>query len=126
MYPLRPAENLQFQVKQTFKNHWQKWLEPVNGEPKGHYDKKDVYTQGYEKKYVFDLVDGKQIELSGGQWSQCLLTAFDAKKHWKDCVYIVKTNGKTGKDIRYWFNLVNKTVDNLNVQSTEEINELGF
>ena len=105
-YPLRATDNLQFQVKQFVKKFWQKWVDPIPPEPKGHFAKSDAPISGMTPMYLFDLITGDQLQLSRDQWQQALVAAFDAKKHWKDCAFVIKTNGKTGKEVRYYINLL--------------------
>lgn len=99
-YPLRAKEGLKFQVKQFVKKFYQAF-----DKEKETYVKSDIWMKGLTPRYLFDLTDGQQLELSRDQWQQALVSAFDEKKHWKDCVYTIKTNGKTGLEVRYYINV---------------------
>lgn len=123
-YPIRISESLVFQPVSLSKKHFQRWVEPVNGEPKGHFEKSDTFREGLKPVYTFKLADGKELELSRDQVSQLLMTAFDAKKHWKECQFVAKSNGKQGLEKRWFINLVKENAQSLNVQSPVEI-EVG-
>lgn len=99
-FPIRASDGLKFQVKSLVKKFYQKW-----DESQKKFIKSDVWMTGLQPRYIFDLVDGKQIDLSRDQWQQALVASFDEKKHWKDCVFIIKTNGKTGLETRYFVNV---------------------
>jgi len=112
-FPIRATDGLKFQVKQFIKYFYQKW----DG---AKMIKTDIPAAGFSERYLFDLIDGQQIELSADQWQQALLKAFKAKKHWKDCQYVIKTNGQQGKEIRYFVNLAPTSVANHSASSNIE------
>lgn len=99
-YPIRPAEGLTFKPTNVAKKFYQKW-----DETNRKFIKSDVWIQGLSPKYILDLRDGSQIEISRDMWSQALVSAEDINKNWRDCTFVIKTNKKTGKDIRYFVNI---------------------
>lgn len=65
----------------------------------------DTYQKEYSKKYSFETEHGT-LELGAGQMKSILLEMFDHRKpRLQNLTFNVKTNGETGKDIRYFFNL---------------------
>lgn len=92
----------------------------------------DVYVQGYRKVYGVDTDKGS-LDLSASQFSQMLEGV--NKQGVADVngrTFHVKSNGKAGKDIRYWLNPTKsapvKTQDTVAPVDDEPINldELGW
>jgi hypothetical protein len=101
MYPIRCKEGLTFQIKSAeSKITFQRW----NDETK-KYETAQTWLKGYNPKFIFELVNGEQLEVSKDQLSQMLFSAYMEKKKMADLKYFVKTNGKTGKEIKYWINV---------------------
>lgn len=118
-FPLRVKDGLEFSLKNFVKKFYQKY-----DEANKKYVKSDAWAEGMSPVYLFGLKDGQDIELSRATLSQCLVSAFDYRKGLLDCNFTVKTNGKTGKEVRYFINqkkVETKTTQQLNVQSTEEV-----
>lgn len=68
----------------------------------------DSWMKGFTKKWDVDTKQGK-LDLSDSQFAQMLSSCFDSKSGTSSPVgktFSVKTNGKTGMDIRYYINLV--------------------
>lgn len=68
-----------------------------------------VYEEGYRKLYQV-VTDKGQLDLGTGQLGALLEAVFDKGK--ADLIgktFHVKSNGKTGIDIRYYFNVVNNS-----------------
>jgi hypothetical protein len=64
----------------------------------------DTFQQGYRKIYSVDTDKGK-LDLGSGQLSSLLEAVYkDGKADINGRTYEVKSNGKTGMDIRYFFN----------------------
>lgn len=66
----------------------------------------DTYEKGYRKLYQV-VTDKGQLDLGSGQLGNLLEPVFHAGK--ADIIgvtYSIKSNGKTGLDIRYYFNPV--------------------
>jgi hypothetical protein len=112
-YPLRPKEGLQFQLASSdSKQTYVRW----NDETK-KFETSMSWIKGYSPKFTFDLVDGNKLEVSKDNLAQMLVSAYLEKKKMPELKYYVKTNGKTGKEVRYYFNVA-KDYD-----GTEEIAE---
>ena len=86
---------------------WERWNESLN-DGKGGFEKSDTYQKyedGWQKKYTIET-DLGVTKLSNAQMSQLLTMSL--KENVADLsnkVFEVNSNGKTGKDIRYWFRL---------------------
>lgn len=117
-YPIRISEGLVFQPVSFVKKHWQKW-----DEQNKKFIKSDVWVETLKPVYTFNLDDGQQLELSKDQVQQLLISAFDAKKHWKDCRFVAKSNGKEKLEKRWYVNIARDTKleQQLNVQSPVDI-----
>jgi len=67
----------------------------------------DSWMQGFTKKWDVDTDKGK-LDLSNTQFAQMLAGCFSSQTQSSDVqnkTFAVKTNGKTGVDIRYYINL---------------------
>lgn len=112
-YPIRPKDGLTFQIKNSNAQiSYQRYNKETN-----KFEKSDKWEKGYSQVFVFDLTNGEQIQLSKEQTSQMLLGAFVEKKLMPQLKYYVKTNGKSGIEVRYYINVVKDT------QNEEEIPE---
>lgn len=128
-YPIRVSEGLVFSPVAKVKKHWQKWHDPINGEPKGHFEKSDTRKDGLKEIHTLKLADGQELELSRDQVSQFLMLAFDENKDWREMKFVAKSNGKEKLEKRWFVNLAkdgqtSQLADQLNVQSPVEI-EVG-
>lgn len=66
----------------------------------------ETYEQGYRKIYSLDTDKGK-LDLGSGQLSSLLEATYkNGKADINGVTFHVKSNGKTGMDIRYYFNKV--------------------
>lgn len=66
----------------------------------------DSYVQGYRKIYPVETDRGK-LDLGSGQLGSILEAAFfDGKADLNNVTVAVKSNGKTGMEVRYFFNVV--------------------
>ena len=64
----------------------------------------DRYEQGFQKKYTLETDKGI-LDLGSGQLSSLLEAVYrDGTADIIDRTFSVKSNGKTGMDIRYYFN----------------------
>lgn len=64
----------------------------------------DTYEQGYRKVYSVDTDKGK-LDLGSGQLSSLLEATYkNGKADINNATFAVKSNGKSGMDIRYYFN----------------------
>lgn len=64
----------------------------------------DTYEQGYRKMYSIETDKGK-LDLGSGQLSSLLEATYKAgKADINYATFAVKSNGKSGLDIRYYFN----------------------
>ena len=100
-YPIRVKDGLVFSLKNFVQKGYQKYDE-VNKK----FVKSPTWSEGMSPVYLFGLKDGQQIELSRATLSQCLVSAFDYSKGLLECNFVVKTNGKAGKEVRYFINQV--------------------
>ena len=98
-YPIRVKDGLQFSLKNFVQKSYQKFED-------GKYVKSPTWSEGMSPVYLFGLKDGQQIELSRATLAQCLVSAFDYGKGLLECNFVVKTNGKAGKEVRYFINQV--------------------
>lgn len=93
-----------FRIKSFDSKHWQKWDEATS-----KFLQSDSFVAGYSPKYVFRVeIENKEeklIAFSREQLGQILIGAFESKKPLVGLAYNIKTNGKEGKDIRYYINL---------------------
>lgn len=120
------SELQNFTIKEFVKKYWSFW----NNEEKKFY-RSDDYKEGYTPKYTFTLATGETLDLSREQLGQVLLGCFEAKTTLKNSSFVVKTNGKTGMEIRYYINYdfkAPKTQESSNetsqsVQSSEPLQE---
>ena len=66
----------------------------------------ETFEPGYRKIYTVDTSEGR-LDLSAGQLGQLLeLTYIRGEAFINGRTFSVKSNGKTGMDIRYFFNVV--------------------
>lgn len=73
----------------------------------------DQWQEGFQKRWSIDTEKGV-LELSNSQLSQCLMATFDVNTQTADISgkkFGVKTNGKTGIEIRYFFSLLDDYQD---------------
>jgi len=72
----------------------------------GEWRESDTWQQGYTKKYRLELSDA-MIEVSAAQLGQMLEGVFkDGVSDIRGTTFHVKSNGKEGKEIRYYINPV--------------------
>lgn len=64
------------------------------------------YSEGFSKKHIVETVEGKFLDVSNDQMGQMLIASLgtDGMSSVIGQMYNVKTNGKTGMDIRYFIN----------------------
>jgi hypothetical protein len=82
----------------------------------------DVWIKDYELKYTFNTDKGL-LDLSQGQLGQILACAYSqvtGASQINGKTFTVKTNGKTGIDIRYYFGMNYKQADGYRAVKTEE------
>lgn len=90
----------EFTIINPIKSFWQKYNEADNT-----FEKKDDYFEGATQKFQIDTTAGR-IDFSKNQLEQMFFGArvgltsdINGKSFW------VKTNGKQGKEIRYFINI---------------------
>jgi len=101
-----------FRISKFASKKYQKW-----DDEQKKYINSDTPMAGLSPVYTFEVsvissqqfgpeVSGqpRMLQLSSNQFSQCLLSAFDLGKPYTEIDFQVKTNGQTGKEIRYWIN----------------------
>lgn len=98
---LKDLVNSTFQILEVQKYVWKKWSEE---------EKKmltsDLYVEGYRKTYPLKTNKGK-LDLGSGQLGNLLEAVFyQGKADLISKTFEVKSNGKSGIDVRYYFNVV--------------------
>jgi hypothetical protein len=84
-------------------------------------DTSDTYIEGYRKVYEVDTDQGK-LDLGSGQIGSLLeASLYNGKSDLNGMTFKVKSNGKEGMDIRYFFNAVKGEVKEEKEKSQEEI-----
>lgn len=86
------------------KKFWRRFDEATN-----KFEMSDDYKEGYSIRYQLELDDQSSLSISQDQFGQMLVATFSGDKSViNGHTFSVKTNGKTGKDIRYFINLAQK------------------
>lgn len=84
------------------------------------------YVEGYKKSYSFDTDKG-QLDLSSAQLGQALEGVFkDGSSTIVGRTFAVKSNGKTGMEIRYWINPVQRDPGYDEIQKVPDSGEPDF
>lgn len=96
---LKLKELTNFKVNNFVKKYWSYW----NDAEKKFY-RSDEYKDGYKPTYTFNVNNGDSLDVSRDQLGQMLIGCFEAKKTLSGSPFVVKTNGKTGLEIRYYIN----------------------
>ena len=104
-----------FKVEKVWGYKWKKW---DNDAKKMLVS--DTWTEGYRKVYDVDTDKGK-LDLGTGQIGSLLEAVFyNGAADLNGATFEVKSNGKTGMDIRYYFNVVKKE----EVKETKEVEDV--
>lgn len=91
-----------FTVKSVAGYKWKMWS-PVDK----RMVSRDTYAEGFSKKYEVETDKG-WLDLGSGQIGSLLETTFkQGKADLIDKTFHVKSNGKTGMEIRYYFDVLN-------------------
>lgn len=104
---LAELDSYRFKVLEVQGYLWKRW----NDETK-KWETRDKSEPGYQKKYILLIrsdfkgkPDDYKVEVSasniGTMLEQCLVQEHASIK---DTYWNLKTNGKTGIEVRYWFN----------------------
>ena len=88
-----------FTINESQGVSWKKW----NAEEK-KMEVSQTLEKGFRKVYTFDTNEGT-LDLGVGQLGSLLVECFDTKQSLVGATFSVKSNGKTGMDIRYYFNI---------------------
>ena len=101
----------EFKVLKGKGYHFQHWDNEAR-----QMKKEDKWFEGSEKKYTLETDKG-ELTVGTGQLGSLLQEVYkDGKADINGVTFHVKSNGKTGMDIRYFFNVVRDTPP---VQQTE-------
>ena len=105
-----------FKVEKVWGYKWKKWDDD---------EKKmlvsDIYKEGYRKVYEVETNKGK-LDLGSGQIGSLLEAVFkNGEANLNGVTFKVKSNGKTGMDIRYYFD-VDWTLKNVAKLPDAELN----
>lgn len=93
------ADLQSFKVVKFVKMYWQMYDTASNT-----FKKEDTYFEGAKSSYLFEMEEG-MLNLSSSQLGQMLVSLFESKMPIERQIFNVKTNGQTGKEIRYYINL---------------------
>ena len=110
---LRLKDTKEFTVNSFSKKYWSFYDETKTGAEA--FVKSDDYIKGYSAKYTFKVNKDDLLDVSQSQLGQMLVGVFEAQTNLMGSKFLVKTNGKEGKEIRYFINY-----DWNGVQSTSE------
>lgn len=100
---IRLAEGLHFTINKVMGFKYKMW--DVGGKK---MVSQDQWFDGSTKKWQVETEKG-MLDLSNAQLSQCLVATFNVQTQscqLQGAKFEVKTNGKTGMEIRYFFNVV--------------------
>lgn len=94
------AEIKSFTIEKIVKAYFERW-----NETEGKYEKSETWQEGFTPKWLIETPEF-MLPLSKDQVSQALMASFklDGTSNIIGKSYQVKTNGKTGKEIRYFLN----------------------
>ncbi len=93
-----------FRVERAYGYSWKKWDSVAN-----KMLTSETYQPEYRKTYTIDTDNGR-LDLGPGQLSSLLEATYkNGQADINGKTFHVKSNGKTGMDIRYYFNLVKET-----------------
>lgn len=112
-----------FTIEKVWGYKWKKW---DNDNKKMLVSER--YEQGYRKMYEVDTDKGK-MDLGSGQLGTLLETVFkDGVADLNGKTFEVKSNGKTGMDVRYFFNQVRevKPLPDKELNGEIELEEIPF
>ncbi len=94
------ADIKSFTIQAIVKSYFERW-----NETEGKYEKSETWAEGFSPKWLIETPEF-MLPLSKDQVSQALMASFklDGTSNIIGKSYQVKTNGKTGKEIRYFLN----------------------
>ena len=96
--------NGEFTVIKAWGFGWKKWNDQAN-----KMEISDTYKEGFRKVYQLDTDKGT-IDLGSGQLSSLLEAVYrNGVANLNGRTFTVKSNGKTGMDVRYFFNAIKET-----------------
>jgi hypothetical protein len=109
-----------FKVEKVWGYKWKKWDNEAS-----KMLVSETYQEGFSKKYELDTDKGK-LDLGSGQLGSLLEAVFkNGVADLNDKTFEVKSNGKTGMDIRYYFNPIwNLKEEAVQQDAKEETDEL--
>lgn len=112
-----------FTIKKVFPPTWKMWDAAQRKMLMSHSPEK-----GYRKLYGVDTDKGK-MDLGSGQLGNLLEAVFDdGRADINGVTFLVKSNGKTGIDIRYFFSVVEDPSEPYQVEQDLgfDPNQMGF
>ena len=94
------SEVKSFTIRKIAKTYFERW-----NDTEKKYEKSEVWAEGFSPKWLIETPE-YFLPLSKDQISQCLMSSFklDGTSNIVGKSYTVKTNGKVGKEIRYFLN----------------------
>lgn len=88
-------------IEKVFPPKWVKW-----DDTQGKYVMAHGPEKGFQKKYTADTNKGR-VDFSSSQVGQMLEAACDdGRSDLNGTYFAIKSNGKSGMEIRYWFNFI--------------------
>ena len=104
-----------FKVEKVWGYKWKKWDNEAS-----KMLVSETWQEGFSKKYDVDTDKGK-LDLGSGQLGSLLEAVFyQGVADLNGKTFAVKSNGKTGMDIRYYFNVVKAEVEERGDDSAKE------
>lgn len=96
---LKDLVDSRFTVTEAYGYQWKKWDPEAN-----RMLVEEKYTDGYQKRYSL-VTDKGGLEVGSGQLANLLEAVYSkGKADLVNRTFNVKSNGKSGMDIRYYFN----------------------
>lgn len=98
---LKDLVDSEFTITEAYGYQWKKWDAEA-----GRMLVEDKYTEGYQKRYSL-VTDKGGLEVGSGQLASLLESVYrKGEASLIGRTFRVKSNGKQGMDIRYYFNAV--------------------
>lgn len=113
--------NSQFTIKKVFPPTWKMWDKASGKMLVSHSPEK-----GYRKLYGTDTDKGK-LDLGTGQIGSLLEAVFDdGRADLNGVTFLVKSNGKSGIDIRYFFDVVEDKDEPFQIEGADDLQFEGY
>jgi hypothetical protein len=122
---MKPWKKLNEVIKVTpvklSKKFYQRWDE-VNRK----FERSEIPVSGFSPRWAIECEDCL-IQLSSDQLGQMLVGIFDAgEESIYGYTFEVRNNGKAGKDVRYYFNLIKHTPTQSTASNSESLDTMPW